>query len=453
MRHWLWISAALTAGCFSEPVEPGATGETDPGASTGPQTTDRTDSSAGTGGTEGVGSTETTDGLGESSGTTGDPGSGDTTPGPVCGNGEIEGNEDCDGEDPQGAACLDDCTIICLDHFQDCDEMPAGGCEIDTATDGNNCGACGHVCASGVCQDSACAPAAIAEGIGLGPTRILRVGDTFVFDESGFGRILRWDLGEDQAQQLVSDDLTGSFQRFAVADGSVFWLDRNLSAAQRISLAGGGVDFMFALSDAGSPFASATHLYYPTTEFVDGLQVSTLLRAEHGTPAATTAVASEVPGLMCQVVAAAGRIVFTTTDFDNPVGSIPPGGGSVQLSPVLTNDACNRPLFGVGPSIYLYGRTVQDGPFGIISHNLSNGMSSMVVPDPGFGDVGDYFVSADGILADVGGEVRAYDLQGNDSHVVAQNTTNSTGRYLDSQVVLWTEIENNTWTLFVNERP
>lgn len=461
MRHWLWIPVALATGCFSEPAESVvSTGtETDADGSTGPATTDGTISSGAQSSTGGVGSTdptEGTEGTDESSETTDDPDSSSTTAaGPACGNGVVEGDEHCDGEDPQGSACLDDCTITCLDHFEDCDEIPAGGCEIDTATDGNNCGECGHICASGECHDSVCAPAAIAEGIGFGPTRITRVGDTFVFDESGFGRILRWDLGSEDVQELVSDDLTGSFRRFAVADGSVFWLDLNDDAAQRVPLDGGTVDFMFPLEDGGSPFASPTHLYYPTTASVEGLPISTLLQATHEAPAATTALVSDVPGLMCQVVEAAGRIVWAGTDSDSPVRSVPVGGGAAVSHSVFTADACNRPMFAVGPSIYLYGSVLEAGPFGIIRHNLANNTSSMIIPEVGFGNLGDYFVSADGILADVDGEVRAYDLQGDDPVVVAApqpDALNSTGRYLDDQVVLWTEVQGNTWTLFVNER-
>ena len=153
------------------------------------------------------------------------------------------------------------------------------------------------------------------------------------------------------------------------------------------------------------------------------------------------------------VVEAAGRIVWTGTDFNDPVGSIPEGGGAPQFHPVLSTDACSRPVFAVGPSIYLYGRVLPAGPFGLISHNISTGASSMVIQEAGIGSLGDYFVSADGILADVSGEVRAFDLQGNNPAFVAELPANSTGRYLDDQVVMWTELEDDTWTLFINERP
>ncbi|MBV1859264.1 MAG: hypothetical protein KUG77_12690 [Nannocystaceae bacterium] len=448
MRRWLWIPVVLLTGCFSEPDASGVP-ESDGGT-----TTDSMSSGADETVTTGGDSTGPSRGADESTGSTDGPTSSTTTArDPVCGDGVVEGSEHCDGDDPQGAACLDDCTITCLDHFDDCDKMPLTGCEIDTATDDNNCGACGHICSSGVCHDSTCAPAPIAEGIGPGPTRIIRIGDTFVFDESGFGRILRWDLGDGAVQELVSDDLTGSFQRFAVVDGAVHWLDRNLSAAQRVPLTGPPVEFMFAIEDGGSPFASNTHLYYPTTAFEGGVQVSTLLEATHGAPSVTTAIATDVPGSMCQVVVAAGRVIWTGTDFEDPIRSVPVGGGPIQSHPVLSTDACNRPVFGVGPTIYLYGRALEAGPFGLIAHNIASNTSSMVIQEAGLGDLRDYFVSADGILADVGGEIRAYDLLGADPVVVADLTPGSMGRYLDEQVVMWTELEGNTWTLFVAERP
>jgi len=49
------------------------------------------------------------------------------------------------------------CGIACNPGFADCDKNPATGCEIDTATDSNNCGGCGiackgkQKCAGGVC--------------------------------------------------------------------------------------------------------------------------------------------------------------------------------------------------------------------------------------------------------------------------------------------------------------
>ncbi len=46
-------------------------------------------------------------------------------------------------------------TCTCAAHFIDCDKAPANGCEVDTSSDKNNCGACGVTCA-GNCVAGAC---------------------------------------------------------------------------------------------------------------------------------------------------------------------------------------------------------------------------------------------------------------------------------------------------------
>ncbi|HSC88710.1 MAG TPA: hypothetical protein VLC09_15620 [Polyangiaceae bacterium] len=56
---------------------------------------------------------------------------------------------------------------VCSDRNEDCDGNEANGCEIDTAANIDNCGACGRVCqmanavtacVSGVCQFVICTP-------------------------------------------------------------------------------------------------------------------------------------------------------------------------------------------------------------------------------------------------------------------------------------------------------
>lgn len=47
----------------------------------------------------------------------------------------------------------------CSGLFRDCNSDPSDGCETDTSADFRNCGACNHVCSSGVCASGQCAGA------------------------------------------------------------------------------------------------------------------------------------------------------------------------------------------------------------------------------------------------------------------------------------------------------
>lgn len=452
MQRWLPL-LCLLPGCFSDP--PANMVEDTEAVSTGPGADDGDGDGSGlpnpTGASTGTDTGESDDGSASTSGSDAESSSGEAS---FCGDGVVDMGEQCDGADPPGSACLDDCRISCLTPFEDCDRMPANGCEIDTVVDPNNCGACGRVCASGVCEESACAPAAVTQGIGFGPTRIARDGDTLVFDESGFGRIFAWEIGTDEPTTLVEDDLTGVFRRFAVAEGHVYWLDGNNGAVQRSPISGGGVEFLFTVDDGGAPLATDDGVFFPSWRMVDLSQVSDLLRVDTDAPTESEDVVTDRPGLICQVVEAGGRLVWSTTVFDDPMQSIDldDGGAPISLA-ALPQDACNRPLFGVGPSVYFYGRAVPGGPFGLVSHNIGTGTSSLLVQEPTFDGIGDYYVSPHGIVIDVDDEIRLYNLMGNDPVVIGPKTEGSIGRYVDDQIVAWTELEDNTWTLLVAERP
>src|SRR5262249_28526621 len=49
------------------------------------------------------------------------------------------------------------CSYSCVAGFANCNGTMSDGCEIDTQTDNNNCGSCGHVCPPGTtCQQGSC---------------------------------------------------------------------------------------------------------------------------------------------------------------------------------------------------------------------------------------------------------------------------------------------------------
>jgi len=128
--------------------------------------------SAGNGGAGGDGGT---------SGMGGDGGTGGSVE-PVCGNGTVEGDEDCDdmgesatcnadctsaecgdgllnvtaGEDCDGAVAngtCDACLATCDVNYDDCNvDLVADGCEADLTTNAT-CGTCANACTTGECTD------------------------------------------------------------------------------------------------------------------------------------------------------------------------------------------------------------------------------------------------------------------------------------------------------------
>jgi Stigma-specific protein, Stig1/Fibrinogen beta and gamma chains, C-terminal globular domain len=73
----------------------------------------------------------------------------------------------------------------CAAGFGDCDLAPANGCETSLRTDARNCGACGAVCATGMCVAGAClAPTSCAQALMLNPAA---VSGRFTIDPDGAG--------------------------------------------------------------------------------------------------------------------------------------------------------------------------------------------------------------------------------------------------------------------------
>ena len=63
------------------------------------------------------------------------------------------------------SACQDGaCVIACQVGLGDCDGRDENGCETPLVADAKNCGACGHDCLGAACASGECAPAAIVTG-------------------------------------------------------------------------------------------------------------------------------------------------------------------------------------------------------------------------------------------------------------------------------------------------
>ncbi|MBI5534498.1 MAG: hypothetical protein HY898_17365 [Deltaproteobacteria bacterium] len=115
------------------------------------------DGGGGTGGGSGTG--------GSSAGSSGDSG----TPDGDASNSDAPDSVGPDVVDTGGA---------CGSGKIDCDGNEGNGCETDSTTDKNNCGACGHSCQGGDCKSSTCQPLVLASnqkipwGIGVDATTL-----------------------------------------------------------------------------------------------------------------------------------------------------------------------------------------------------------------------------------------------------------------------------------------
>ncbi len=62
----------------------------------------------------------------------------------------------CPAVDNASSNCNGSCGFACDDGFTDCDGDAPNGCEVQTASDSLNCGACGNSCYGGSCTDGVC---------------------------------------------------------------------------------------------------------------------------------------------------------------------------------------------------------------------------------------------------------------------------------------------------------
>lgn len=80
-----------------------------------------------------------------------------------CGDGvvNVAAGESCEDEtDVINAECSGECTVQCSGTFLDCNQDDVDGCEVQSASDSKHCGECGNACANGLtCKASKCVQA------------------------------------------------------------------------------------------------------------------------------------------------------------------------------------------------------------------------------------------------------------------------------------------------------
>lgn len=72
------------------------------------------------------------------------------------------------------------CGYACLAGNENCNGQDADGCEASLATDGTNCGACGHDCGGGACVAGKCQPVTLVSGLDYPKAIAVGASDVYV---------------------------------------------------------------------------------------------------------------------------------------------------------------------------------------------------------------------------------------------------------------------------------
>lgn len=175
---------------------------------------------------------------------------------PECGNGKIEGTEECDG-DVDNATC-DECSLVCDDDFWDCNDDVSDGCEVDLGGDTLNCGDCGHDCLGATCDSGQCLPVIIVQGEPAPMNVAVDATHVYWTNAQNAGNIARATLdGDDRTELTVA---TSPFD-LAIDDDDVFYTADD--EVLRVDKAGGAATTLIGSTGAARGVAiDDTDVFY-----------------------------------------------------------------------------------------------------------------------------------------------------------------------------------------------
>ncbi|MFW6051235.1 MAG: hypothetical protein ACODAU_08680 [Myxococcota bacterium] len=174
----------------------------------------------------------------------------------VCGDGVVNGDEECDGADVTHGAC-ESCNIVCDTNYGDCNEDPTDGCESHFQSNPYACGGCetqcdpGQICVSGGCGPTLVTKLLVADGQGE-VFDLVRDGQYVYWsgvDSSG-PYLRRWPhAGGGSVEDVAPDDLEAELEMLAVdgshvyaaacTDGGPVGLERSARELHRLPKGGG----------------------------------------------------------------------------------------------------------------------------------------------------------------------------------------------------------------------
>jgi hypothetical protein len=187
--------------------------------------------------------------------------------------------------------------IACSPPLADCNAIAEDGCETDTSSSPQHCGACGHDCIGGDCVDAACQPFVLADAstiagvtspIGNGFLALDLQYVYFSFTGTSSGGIAR--VKKDGTGAACVACGVGQPREIGLDSQSVYWTDTAPMRIQQAALAG-SPPVLFLSGSAGSPIAvGGSAVYWHDT-------MSLQMRRSAVPDAATTTLLASQPGV------------------------------------------------------------------------------------------------------------------------------------------------------------
>ena len=212
------------------------------------------------------------------------------------------------------------CSIgTCASGYADCNAAPADGCEVNTQSDTNNCGACHTVCSSG-CINGQCRGSFVLASGQSGPAFLVVDGQNAYWTDYGGGTVMKVGLNGGTVVVLASGQ--SEPQGIAVDATSVYWTNFGGGSVARTSLSGGTVTTL--ATGQASPYAIAVDSMnvYWTNDNSSGTIMKVPLAG--GTP--TTLASGQNDPL---TIAVDGVSVYWATSGSGNVVKVPLAGGTV----------------------------------------------------------------------------------------------------------------------------
>ena len=157
-----------------------------------------------------------------------------------------------------------DGTCQCTAGYAICDGNEAEGCQISLADDAQNCGACGHDCLGGACQDALCQPVTVLDYSALAVSSFALGDDGYLYAGGCSPALLRAPVGgaPDASYTVVMDTWSSCLWGIAIADDVLYFRGDDAIAHVSLGAPAAPIRLVRGANAVGSVVAGGGYIYW-----------------------------------------------------------------------------------------------------------------------------------------------------------------------------------------------